>query len=598
MLRLAALLAFALCTAGPGDALASPVSSETPPASRTIPVSSVAALREALARARPGDVIELSRGTYPDAGTIVIERGGAEGQPVTVRARPRGYVVFTGAAGFVVKRSAHVVLEGFVFETAAGPAVKLESSRHVRVTRNVFRLRETAPGSWVRVAEASGATAPASHHNRIDHNRFEGKSQPGNFVTIDGTDEPAARSSTHDRIDHNHFRNTQPRIPNGKEAVRLGWSAMSRSSGFTTVEHNLFEECDGDPEIVSVKSCDDTIRFNTFRRSRGAVTLRSGNRGTLEGNYFFGEGVDGTGGVRIHGDDHRVVNNYFEGLRGTGFTAPIAICSGNADSVDSQDWKLHHRTRRAVVAFNTLVDNARGIEIGYGLAGHTRAPANLLVAWNLVTASEADLVRVHAAPEGLEWRGNLAWPTGAAGLGVGAETGITVADPLLAMSDGLWRPLPASPAIDGAAAGLRIVTRDIEGQARATPDIGADELAAGAMLNLPLRAQDVGPGVLEGEAPAERPGPPIGSRRPLIHPNAPNPFRVSTTIQFTLAAPGEVEVAVFDVGGRRVALLAEGMMPAGRHALQWRPTGVPAGIYYCRVRSGAAVATQPLLLLR
>ncbi|MEO0875758.1 MAG: chondroitinase-B domain-containing protein, partial [Bacteroidota bacterium] len=51
---------------------------------------------------------------------------------------------------------------------------------------------------------------------------------------------------------------------------------MSLSSGYTIVEHNLFEDCDGDPEIVSVKSCDNIIRHNTFLASYGTLSLRHG----------------------------------------------------------------------------------------------------------------------------------------------------------------------------------------------------------------------------------------------------------------------------------------------------------------------------------
>ena len=65
---------------------------------------------------------------------------------------------------------------------------------------------------------------------------------------------------------------------------------MSLSSGYTIVEHNLFEDCDGDPEIVSIKSSDNIIRHNTFRGSYGTLSLRHGNRNKLESNYFFGNG--------------------------------------------------------------------------------------------------------------------------------------------------------------------------------------------------------------------------------------------------------------------------------------------------------------------
>jgi poly(beta-D-mannuronate) lyase len=83
------------------------------------------------------------------------------------------------------------------------------------------------------------------------------------------------------------------------------------------VERNLFEECNGETEIISSKSCGNTYRYNTFRKCQGTLTLRHGNRCLVEGNFFFGEGVSSTGGIRVIGEDHRMQNNYLTGLKGT-----------------------------------------------------------------------------------------------------------------------------------------------------------------------------------------------------------------------------------------------------------------------------------------
>jgi poly(beta-D-mannuronate) lyase len=49
------------------------------------------------------------------------------------------------------------------------------------------------------------------------------------------------------------------------------------SNSRTVVEHNLFQECNGEIEIVSSKSCENTYRYNTFLNCEGAVTLRHGD---------------------------------------------------------------------------------------------------------------------------------------------------------------------------------------------------------------------------------------------------------------------------------------------------------------------------------
>jgi len=53
------------------------------------------------------------------------------------------------------------------------------------------------------------------------------------------------------------------------------------------VESNLFDRCDGELEIISSKSCENVYRHNTFLDCAGMLTLRHGNRCTVEGNFFI-----------------------------------------------------------------------------------------------------------------------------------------------------------------------------------------------------------------------------------------------------------------------------------------------------------------------
>ncbi len=85
--------------------------------------------------------------------------------------------------------------------------------------------------------------------------------------------------------------------------------------------------------------------------------------------------------------------------------------------------------------------------------------------------------------------------------------------------------------------------------------------------------------------------------------NWPNPFNPSTHIAFELPAQGEVELIVFDVRGRKVAVLADGTWPAGRHIVIWdgkdaNGRSLPSGVYFCRLRSGEWTASRSLVLLR
>jgi hypothetical protein len=83
--------------------------------------------------------------------------------------------------------------------------------------------------------------------------------------------------------------------------------------------------------------------------------------------------------------------------------------------------------------------------------------------------------------------------------------------------------------------------------------------------------------------------PGAGGPRALV--SLPNPFRSSTLIAFTLPQARSVEVAVFDVLGRRVRMLRSGRLAAGEQRIAWdgrRDDGGVAGggLYFIRVDSG------------
>ncbi|MEM6785640.1 MAG: T9SS type A sorting domain-containing protein [Bacteroidota bacterium] len=79
----------------------------------------------------------------------------------------------------------------------------------------------------------------------------------------------------------------------------------------------------------------------------------------------------------------------------------------------------------------------------------------------------------------------------------------------------------------------------------------------------------------------------------------PNPTAASTTVQYVLGSPGPVRLEVFDVAGRRVAVLADGAQPGGTHTLTWTPeTWLANGAYVVRLTAGAQTLTTRLTLAR
>ncbi len=69
-------------------------------------------------------------------------------------------------------------------------------------------------------------------------------------------------------------------------------------------------------------------------------------------------------------------------------------------------------------------------------------------------------------------------------------------------------------------------------------------------------------------------------------------------VEFTLAEPAEVSIAFFDIAGRRVGSLGRSVQPAGLHRLRWEPTGLPSGVYFCRLQTGDRAMARALSVVR
>jgi hypothetical protein len=474
-------------------------------------VSTVTEFKNALAAMNPGDEIVVEDGTY-NLSSLTINRSGCMMNPIVIRAKNEGGAILNGATALVLQSIHYVTIQGFAFQSVSiGTGIKFQNSTHVRITKNRFNIIETASCNWIYIGDTYGSTEPLkSGHNKIDHNIFDGKTEAGKFIVLDGNID---QQSQHDTISYNIFKNNGPRVANEKESIRVGVSTLTRSSGYTVIEHNLFEDCDGDPEIVSIKSCDNIVRFNTFRRCLGTLSFRQGVRNTAEGNYFFGEGKTGTftndegvtstigcGGIRVYGLDHKVFNNYFEDLTGEKWDAALVITNGDVLNSTTSN-SSHNIPENVEISFNTLVNNKSNIEIGFDNGGsYPKAPVNVLLANNIVVGNTSPLIKSYsnASLAGVTFSNNIMYPTGTASIGISAtgaeiqninpkliKPACTGADCELNPAAQILRLADTSPAIDAATGSFAYVTGDFEQQSRTgTKDVGANEYSGAKTINV------------------------------------------------------------------------------------------------------------------
>jgi hypothetical protein len=78
----------------------------------------------------------------------------------------------------------------------------------------------------------------------------------------------------------------------------------------------------------------------------------------------------------------------------------------------------------------------------------------------------------------------------------------------------------------------------------------------------------------------------------------PNPFNGTTRIEFTLPSTQRVALRLYNVLGREVAVLMDEIRTAGRHEMTFDASGLPSGVYLCRLEAGGKAETRKIVLLK
>ncbi len=113
-----------------------------------------------------------------------------------------------------------------------------------------------------------------------------------------------------------------------------------------------------------------------------------------------------------------------------------------------------------------------------------------------------------------------------------------------------------------------------------------------------LSTIDLAPVIVQGK-PGDKPEfAPTRALTTQLEQNVPNPFNPRTTITFSLAEESNVRLDVFDVTGKRVATLVDGVRSAGRHAIGMDASSLASGVYFYRLNAGGVVQQKKMILLK
>ncbi len=358
---------------------------------------------EALKNVQPGGTIKLADGVWEDFEILFTGIGTAE-KPITLTAQTKGKVILSGQSNLRLAGE-HLIVSGLVFKDGYTPTSEVVSfRRNNEELANNSRITEVVIDNYNQPEryEVDFWVLMYGKNNRFDHNHLVGKRNKG--VTMAVRLNTIDSQENHHRIDHNYFGPRPILGSNGGETLRIGTSHYSRTNSFTIVENNYFDRSDGELEIISNKSGRNTFRNNTFYQSRGTLTMRHGNNNLVEGNVFFGNGADHTGGIRVINGGQTILNNYMEGLKGTRFGGAFVVMNG----VPNSPINRYDQVKDANISRNTIV-NSDNIQLAAGSdAERSAAPVDSRFANNLIfNADGRDTFTIYDDVSGIDFSDNI-----------------------------------------------------------------------------------------------------------------------------------------------------------------------------------------------
>lgn len=335
------------------------------------------------------DTIVFASGIYKDFRFSII-RSGQENMPLVICSKENGYVVFVGNTHFEIQ-SSYVKFSGFKFNNgkrSKKEALIFVSGDNIEISNTKFENYSSVVGVWIQLN---------GRYNKVLNCTFLGKTSQASYINIDV---PEVGGNYH-LVKGNYF-SRPPLGSNGGSAMRIGHGSMTKNYSYTIVEYNLFEECSGEGEVISSKSCANIFKYNTFLNCKGSLSLRQGKGSIVESNYFISnkEGKNKCGGVFVRGEDHIIINNYFSGLHPSKAGVISLGAASMPDSVRIQKRLIPRHfpiTKKILIANNVFVNNKVSIfnfKLDYGTRNRIVLPDSSLIVNNIVISAISPLVEM------------------------------------------------------------------------------------------------------------------------------------------------------------------------------------------------------------
>lgn len=400
------------------DSLAGKVEEQAAISDKTYTIASAAELNEL--KLAPGDKVIMKSGEWKSQ-LINFKGKGTSEKPITLVAEAKGSVILSGNSNLKIDGE-WLVVDGLSFKNGSSlkddVVIFTKATSNCRLTNtsieNYNPSDKTLDYKWVSLY---------GNHNRVDHCSITGKTHQGTTLVVWLDDKP-----NYHQIDHNYFGPRPELGVNGGETIRIGTSTYSMNDSYATVQNNIFDKCDGEVEIISIKSGFNKIMNNLFYECAGTVTFRHGNNSEVSNNYFIANNVTNSGGIRLIGENQKVHGNYLYKVAGRTLRSAISVMNAYEKPALNDYWQV----KNADIQNNVIVGAREAFVLGSGKDNdRTVAPDGVNISNNYVI-NPTTLLVTQDKPKNLKMQNNQLE-------GASIVPGFMKMGNDLQMSDGIWQ---------------------------------------------------------------------------------------------------------------------------------------------------------------
>jgi poly(beta-D-mannuronate) lyase len=302
----------------------------------------------------PGDEVEIKNGNYTDWALAISSKGTAA-KPIIIRAEKPGMVIFSGNITTPVFKVSgdYIFIKGISFKncvlTKTGILIELNATNNCQLSNcNFSANRVTAQFTPLVIISGNGNT-----------NVIEGCNFTSNVDNLDVLFKITKDSFPKLTLIENNVFSDKVRVSwqngNGGECVQIGQDPvlLGNQRPETTVRKNRFIHCNGENEVISNKSSGNKYLNNYFEDNDGELVMRGGHDCVIADNTFKG----GTGGIRINGTNHTIINNKIDGIQ-----TAIRLMYGMAKG--KEEIGFYIAASDCTIKNNTISNATTGILVG------------------------------------------------------------------------------------------------------------------------------------------------------------------------------------------------------------------------------------------